>query len=213
MSTASIRVLMIEDNPADARMIQELLKEACANPAGRAMACRYDVSWVDHLEAGLARLKAGEVDVVLLDLALPDSAGGETFRRVLDAADHIPVILLTGLQDEVLGFEAVRQGVQDYLVKGQADGNLLARVIHYAIERQRLLRQLEESMASVKTLSGLLPLCAHCRKVRNDAGYWGSVEAYIQTHTDARITHGICPECAIKWMAEFEGDWPSPSAS
>lgn len=204
MSANPIRVLIIEDNPADARLIKELLNDASASPAGQANETRYEVTSENNLCAGLERLKTGCVDVVLLDLALPDSAGYETFHRVQAGAAQLPIILLTGLQDETLGFEAVRQGAQDYLIKGQSDGNLLARVIHYAIERKRLLNQLKEALANVKTLSGLLPICSHCKKIRNDTGYWDSVESYLRRHTEARFTHGMCPECLTKWVAESE---------
>ena len=152
MGANPIRVLMIEDNPADARMIEELLKEASASAAGRASDSRYEVSWKDRLDEGLDRLKSGGLEVVLLDLTLPDSTGGETFRRVLAAAGHVPVILLTGLQDEALGFEAVRQGVQDYLVKGKFDNRELIRALQYAIERERVeqaLRQTKEALEAI----------------------------------------------------------------
>jgi signal transduction histidine kinase/DNA-binding NarL/FixJ family response regulator len=124
-------VLLIEDNLGDARYIRELLAEAGPGV--------FDVEYADSLRSGLARLAAHGVDVVLIDLGLPDSTGIETFRSVYTAAREIPVVVLSGLEDEVLALEAVHEGAQDYLTKGQADGVLLPRVLRYAIERGRLV--------------------------------------------------------------------------
>lgn len=70
-------------------------------------------------------------------------------------------------------------------------------------ERERLIEELQENLNKVKTLSGLLPICSNCKKVRNDAGYWNQIEVYIKEHSDAEITHGICPECARKLYPDF----------
>jgi len=71
-------------------------------------------------------------------------------------------------------------------------------------ERQQLLTELQEALARVKTLSGLIPICASCKKVRNDAGYWESVEVYIRDHTDAEMTHGLCPDCMQRLLMDME---------
>lgn len=124
-----MRVLLIEDNPGDARLIREYLAE------GRAEAL---LIWVDRLAAGIEQLAAGPVDAVLLDLSLPDSHGLETFTRVRDHAPGAPVVVLSGLSDETMAVRAVQEGAQDYLIKGQVDGQLLVRALRYAIERKRL---------------------------------------------------------------------------
>jgi len=124
----SIRVLLIEDNPGDARLIQEMLKEAGS---------RFDFKWADRLSTGLERLVEEVFDVLLLDLGLPDSQGIDTFTRAHAQAAQIPIIVLTGLADETIAVKAVREGLQDYLMKGQIDSNLLVRGIRYAIERKR----------------------------------------------------------------------------
>src|SRR5438270_3450847 len=133
MSTATatqpITVLLVEDNPGDARLILELL--------GEVQAQAFDLERVDRLDDALARLAHSGVDVVLLDLGLPDSQGLDTFVRARRGAPNEPIVVISGIDDEELALEAVRSGAQDYLVKGRIEGDLLARVIRYAIERKR----------------------------------------------------------------------------
>jgi len=142
-ATAShpIQILLIEDNPGDARLVAELLRGvATAN---------FVIERVDRLEPALERLKQARVDVMLLDLSLPDSRGHETFTAIHDQAPDVPIIVLTGLSDEVVAVRVAREGAQDYLIKGQADGPVLWRSIRYAIERQSArveLAKLNESL-------------------------------------------------------------------
>jgi PAS domain S-box-containing protein len=128
-----VRVLLLEDNPGDARLIQELLRDAAGT--------EFDVECAGRLSAGLERLGVS-FDVILLDLALPDSRGLETFTAVHSCVPSLPIIVLTGLSDHSLAVSALRHGAQDYLVKGQADGELLARSIRYAIERKQAEREI-----------------------------------------------------------------------
>lgn len=136
MSEQSTHVLLIEDNPGDADLIRLRLTEAKT---------AVDVDCVDRLSDGLAAIRKEPPSVVLLDLNLPDSHGAETFRTVLEKAPDVPVVVLSGQDDEALAIKAVHQGVQDYLVKGDFSGHHLERAMHYAVERQALLRSLEMS--------------------------------------------------------------------
>jgi signal transduction histidine kinase/CheY-like chemotaxis protein len=129
MEGKPIKVLLIEDNPGDARLLQEMLAEAKGTAFG--------LECADRLSAGLERAARGDIDVILADLSLPDSRGLATFAQVYAQAPQVPVIVLSGLADEELAVKAVRAGAQDYLVKGQVNSNLLARAIHYAIERKQ----------------------------------------------------------------------------
>ena len=104
---------------------------------------------------------------------------------------------------EELGLDSVRKGAQDYLVKGKFDSLLLVRSIAYSIERQKLLLQLETTLKELKVLRGMLPICSSCKRIRDDKGYWNQIETYISEHTGAEFTHGLCPECAEKYMEEF----------
>jgi Flp pilus assembly CpaE family ATPase len=124
-----INVLLIEDNPGDTRLIRELLKEAKGAPTGLLCA--------DRLSTGLELLSKGGVDVVLLDLSLPDSKGFDTFSRVHTHARELPVIVLTGFDDEELAMKAVRDGAQDYMAKGSVNSQSLMRSVRFAVERNR----------------------------------------------------------------------------
>jgi len=136
MNDPSTHVLMIEDNPGDADLVRLRLVESKAP---------VDVSCVDRLADGLAFLAMQPPAVVLLDLNLPDSQGAETFRKVLEKAPDVPIIILSGQDDEGLAVRALHQGVQDYLVKGTFTSAGLDRAMRYAVERQALLRSLEMS--------------------------------------------------------------------
>jgi PAS domain S-box-containing protein len=123
-----IKVLLIEDNPGDARLIREMLAEE--------RGATFDLERADRLSTGLERLAKGEIDVVLLDLSLPDSRALDTFTRVHAQAPEVPIVVLTSLDDEELAVKAVRKGAQDYLVKGHVDEYLLTHAIRYGIERK-----------------------------------------------------------------------------
>ncbi len=142
METAVIRVLLIEDNPGDARLVKENLAVAGAQA--------FNLDWTPDLAAGLKHLAENPVDAILLDLGLPDSSGFATFEKVHARAPQIPTILLTGLEDDALAAKAVRSGAQDYLVKGDVAGRLLGRMIRYAIERNRAEETLRESERRLK---------------------------------------------------------------
>jgi DNA-binding NarL/FixJ family response regulator len=188
MDTKPITVLLIEDNPDDAALIQRYLFNAMNVP--------YEVDHLDRLGKGLERLLNGGVDVVLLDLGLPDDQGGlSAFEKVHAQAPDVPIIVLTGHDDDGWAIEAVQKGAQDYLVKSQISGGLLVRSLRYAIERQKLLAQLEHSTKEIKTLRGFLPICASCKKIRDDKGYWTQIETYISERSEAEFSHGLCPDC------------------
>ena len=129
MSTEPITVLLIEDDPGDADLFRAMLSERNADWC--------EVEWVDHLQAGLERLAAGPADLVMLDLSLPDGQRLETFGKLHTQVPDVPIVVLSGLDDESLAVRAVQEGAQDYLVKGQVDGHGLVRAIRYAIERGR----------------------------------------------------------------------------
>src|ERR1043165_6870902 len=124
-----IRVLLVEDNPGDARLILEMLRET--------QDLDFELESLESLAPALARISRTGVDVVLLDLGLPDSQGLETFSRVQAHLPNDPIVVISGLDDQSVALDAVRAGAQDYLVKGRIEGQLLARVIRYAIERKR----------------------------------------------------------------------------
>ena len=142
MNATSIRVLLVEDNPPDARLIRELLR---GDPT-----VSFTVEHVERLDAGLERLASNAFDIVLLDLTLPDSRGVSTFSRIHEGASQMPTIIMTHLDDQDVAVSIVQRGAQDYLVKGDVDSRLLVRSIRYAIERKRAEEQLEQYAAQLR---------------------------------------------------------------
>lgn len=141
MSDERLKVLLVEDNAGDARLIQESLSESKGDP--------FEVEIADRLSAALARLDKAGIDAVLLDLALPDSQGLATFDAIKSKAPTIPVIVLTGLGDEALALKMVKKGAQDYVAKMEVSGGILPRAIRYAVERERTdqeIRKLNEEL-------------------------------------------------------------------
>jgi two-component system cell cycle response regulator len=141
-----MKILLIEDSSADAKLIQEMLKDSSL-PAP-------DLVHASRLSDGLQRISEERFDALLIDLGLPDSKGIDTLRKVLGQAPEAPIIVLTGLADEVTGVQAVQVGAQDYLVKGSVSGDLLIRSIRYAIERKRLMTELQK-LSLLDDLTGL----------------------------------------------------------
>jgi len=201
--TPTRRVLYMEDDPVTARVVQAKLERQ-----------GFVVSLAGDGGEGLARLQKENFDIILVDKNMPVHDGLEVIRIVCGAGDETAVspIMLTASGDEAAAVEAMKLGAADYLVK-DPDGQYLAllpAVIEQALakrelaeakriaeeERERLIVELQEALAQVKTLSGLLPICMSCKKIRDDEGYWGQIELYIQQHSEAQFSHGICPECA-----------------
>lgn len=139
MEIKPIKVLLVEDNVAYSDVLRETL-------AGVASA-QFDLAQCDRLGAALQRLREEHFHAVLLDLNLPDSQGLETFTQIREAAPAVPIIILTSIEDEALALQAIREGAQEYLVKGQIQGKMLARIVRYVVERRfadQALREREE---------------------------------------------------------------------
>jgi sigma-B regulation protein RsbU (phosphoserine phosphatase) len=134
MNATPLRLLLIEDNPGDARLLEEMLRDARSS--------NFQIAWETRLDNGLARLRQGDIDAAIVDLNLPDAAGIDTVIRTRAAAPDLPIVVLTSSASDEKAMQALRAGAQDYLVKGWADSELLARTIRYAIERQRTEREL-----------------------------------------------------------------------
>lgn len=136
MSSGPMHVLLIEDNPGDVRLLREWL--------GNIRAGAFVLTQVDRLAAGIRHLDECAIDVLLLDLSLPDSHGIETLLKAHAAAHGVPIVVMTGTEDEELGLRLIQAGAQDYLVKGQTTASLLARTLKYAVGRKRLEEELRE---------------------------------------------------------------------
>lgn len=144
-----LRILIIEDNPGDLRIIEEMLRLG-------APYLKTEMTAADSLNRALINLSENEYDIIITDLGLPDSQGLDTFRSVNSHAANTPVIVLTGLQDEAMGVNAVKEGAQDYLVKGQIGAALLARSIRYSIERFRLEKELKNKADEIEGANRML---------------------------------------------------------
>jgi diguanylate cyclase (GGDEF)-like protein len=141
----ALRLLIVEDNPGDARLIQEYLRSSQA---------RFSFAHVDRLSRAAEALHEDAFDAILLDLSLPDSRGLDTFLTMRRAAPATPILVLTGTDDEALAVRAVEEGAQDYLVKGLALESLLGRSVLYAVERHKLQTELR-GLAIVDPVTGL----------------------------------------------------------
>ena len=131
-----LQLLLVEDNPSDVRLLQESLRATGEESV--------HLDFSNSLSGGLAHLKNNPADAVLLDLGLPDGNGLESLREMHQAAPQVPIVILTGNPDEQLAVEALKQGAQDYLIKGEMTGDLLLRSVRYAMERFHLFQRLQE---------------------------------------------------------------------
>jgi sigma-B regulation protein RsbU (phosphoserine phosphatase) len=134
------RILLVEDDPDDVWVMRNLLGDRWDGP--------FELIHVEMLADGMARCAAGGIDVILLDLSLPDSRGLETFLLMQAHARGVPIVVLTGYNDEATAVTAVKAGAEDYLVKGQVNDNILVRSVRYAIERSRRHRAEQELQAN-----------------------------------------------------------------
>jgi two-component system, cell cycle response regulator len=158
----SIKVLLIDDNPGDARLIQKALSDT--------EQVHFEVKWVNQLDSGIEWVTKDVFDVVLLELSLPDSHGIETIISFREQALVVPIVVLTGLDDEQVAISAIKHGAQDYLIKGQVNSTLIIRSMRYAIERHRLQDELYH-LSIIDEQTGLY----------NRRGFFSQTEQLIHT--------------------------------
>ncbi len=203
---ATYRILIVDDCAEDRVSYKHYLSQA-GSPT-------YAFFEADTVEGGIKHFAESPPDCVLLDYRLPDGNGLDLLEwAASELAPHeIRVVMLTGHGDEEIIVNALQKGAMDYISKGRLSAEALCRTVCKAIEKGALLRalherqlekdrlivELREALAQVKRLSGLLPICSSCKKVRDDAGYWQQVEVYVRDRSEAEFTHGICPECVKK---------------
>jgi response regulator RpfG family c-di-GMP phosphodiesterase len=150
---------------------------------------------------------------------LPDMTGVEVCRQIKNDEElrRAFVILVSGVRvSSEYQADGLNVGADGYMIKDMTNREFLARVssmvrikrVEDALrekekEQQKLISELREALAEIKTLKGLIPICASCKKIRDDEGYWNQLEAYLSKHTDAVFTHSLCPECVKEWKAEI----------
>jgi len=181
--TKTTHILLVEDNPGDAVLIQDTLRQATPS--------EFDVTWVDQLSEAVKRLVGTRFDLVLLDLSLPDSYGLETVIRACEEIPNLPVVVLTGTDDETLGLEALQAGAQDYLIKGRIDYDHLPRALKYALTRYAM----NEALNTQATLLEMAHDAILIRDVRSRITFWnrGAETLYGWTKTEAldSVTHSL----------------------
>ncbi|MCG2769935.1 MAG: response regulator [Anaerolineae bacterium] len=192
----SIRILYMEDDPATARLFQRKLERE-----------GYVVDLACDGEEGLTMYEAASYDVLAVDQSMPNLDGLAVIRALASQKPFPPLIVVTASGDARAAVEAMKLGASDYIIK-DVDGaylDLLPAVIEQVLhqhnlteERERLIVELQKALAAVKVLAGLIPICASCKKIRTDEGYWEAIEVYIRDHSEADFTHSICPECVEK---------------
>lgn len=194
-----LRVLIAEDESLVATVVQCELEHIGHEVVGCARDGRQAVEMAQALQP----------DLILMDIVMPELDGLEA-ARLIQQQRPCPVVLLTAHEDTDLVRRASEAGAMAYLVK-PPQGKELARTLIVAMARfadwmelRRVNEELRTSLAAVKRLSGLLPICSHCKKIRSDKGCWVQVDSYIMNHSEAKFSHGICPDCMRRHFPGIE---------
>jgi CheY-like chemotaxis protein len=180
-------VVIVEDVSENLRILVELLKTD------------YRVIPVKDGETALTKIAPPFPDLVLLDIVMPGLDGYEVCRRLKENSKtrHIPVIFITAISEVMDKAKAFEIGAVDYITKPFNPLTVKARIRTH-IELSKTMKALQQALKKIKKLNGLIPICSSCKKIRDDKGYWNLLEAYIEKHSDAFFSHGICPECSEK---------------
>lgn len=214
MAEKLYRVLVADDNYSNRQLIKLILIKN-----------GYDVTLLEDGQKVLEQVKNINPDIILLDIMMPEMNGFEVCRELkqMPKVKRIPVIFITGLQDTdniARGFE---YGGVDYITQPFENAELLARLkTHLELKNSRerlikmvtrekrtkkkllsMLHKLQLAKEQIKTLSGFIPICAHCKNIRDDQGYWSRIETYISSRTEAQFSHGLCPDCMKELYPEI----------
>jgi DNA-binding response OmpR family regulator len=214
-------ILIVDDSPTNLGVLFDYLRNS-----------GFKVLVAEDGEGALQRADYARPDIILLDVLMPGLDGFETCRRLKENKEtkNIPVIFMTALSDTVDKLKGFEAGAVDYVTKPVEVAEVLARIRTHLtlrnlqkqlqiandtlteklqeldrtnVELQRRNTELQEALNTIRTLSGFVPICAWChKKIQDEAGQWIRLESYIEEHSEARFTHGICPDCAKKSMEE-----------
>ncbi len=195
------KVIIIDDAPENIRMLIEILKDDYATiPATSG-------------ESGLEKAQIVPLpDLILLDIMMPGIDGYEVCKRLkaIKKTKYIPVVFISAISEVMDDAKAFDLGAADYITKPFYPVTIKARVKNHIKLRKTILgmellvQQLKEALSEIKTLSGLIPICANCKKIRDDKGYWLQVEQYIKQHSGAEFSQSICPDCVSELYEEFQ---------
>lgn len=203
------RILIVDDVALNLQVLGEMLDQA-----------GYEVTAALSGRQALEAVQNDKPDLILLDVMMPDLDGFEVCRELKRdlATSEIPVIFLTARTETDAVVKGFAIGAVDYVTKPVNRDELMARVrLHLELlnARQELEHQnaaLAQALAEIQTLRGIIPICSHCKKIRDDKGIWEQIEIYIQQHSDAIFSHGLCPSCMQAlygdedWYKDLEKD-------
>jgi len=211
MDIRSGNILVVDDTKENVRILVEALGDA-----------GYKVRPALSGKLALKAAQREKPDLILLDIIMPEMDGYQVCEALKADKDlkDVPVIFISALGDVADKVKGLSGGGVDYISKPFQTEEVLARVNTHLtlrnlrkeledknIRLQETNRELQGALDEIKTLRGILPICANCKKIRDDQGYWNQIEAYISDHSEAEFSHGICPECAKKLYPEFyKGD-------
>ena len=199
-ATFKADILIADDTPENLRLLSEMLETQ-----------GYRVRAVTSGKRALGSVQAALPDLILLDIMMPDMNGYEVAHELQkdQRTNHVPIIFISALSDIKDKVNAFTAGGVDYISKPFQLEEVLARVETHlklrALQRQleQRVQELEQALKQVRLLSGLLPICANCKKIRDDQGYWHQVEVYIRDHSEANFSHGLCPDCVRELYPDF----------
>ena len=200
-----VSVLYVEDEP--------LTRQVVARMLGRRIPELHEAS---NGEEGLALFKKLKPDIVISDIMMPLMDGIEMAREIKSLDKGARIILTTAYSDAKMLFASIELGIDSYLLK-PVDISALFRAIEKCVqivvlekkvqqqdrEKDELIAKLRDALENVKKLSGLLPICSNCKKIRDDKGYWRQLETYISEHSEALFTHGLCDDCTKNMYPEY----------
>jgi len=197
--TDSVNILVVEDDEHVAVVLEARLKS-------------FGHGVCDIARTGPSAVRAAiahQPDLILMDILLEGDMNGIEAAELITNQMDVPVIFITCLSDQAMLDRAIAANAYGYVLKPYDNAELrytieIAMVkFKAAKEREQLITQLENALQEVRRLSGLLPICSSCKKIRDEAGDWQQLEEYIHTHSEADFTHGICPQCAVKLYPEI----------
>ena len=203
-----MRILVAEDDPTSRRMLEATLRKL-----GYEVLCASD-----GRQAWEALQEKDAPNIVLLDWMMPEMDGLEVCRKLRkekpDGITYIILVTALGTKENIV--EGLKSGADDYVTKPFHREELLARiqvgerVVGLQSALKTRLAELQEAMDHIKTLQGILPICAYCHKIRTDPKSWERMEKYIEEHSKAKFSHGICPDCMKKHFPEIKGEEDAP---